>query len=271
MKKMERLLKIFFALLIAVILHDACSTVPLTGRKQLSLLPESEMISMSFNSYSEFLKTNPLSTDRSNTALVQSVGKDISEAVIKYFADNNLSSRLNGYQWEFNLVNNDTTPNAWCMPGGKVVVYSGILPFTKDKNGLAVVISHEIAHAVARHGNERMSQEMLAQLGGMALNEALSEKPAETRNIFLAAYGVGSQVGIMLPYSREHEYEADKLGLIFMAMAGYDPESAIPFWERMAAMGGEKPPEFLSTHPSDQNRINKIKGAIPEAMKYFNK
>jgi len=157
------------------------------------------------------------------------------------------------------------------MPGGKVVIYSGILPVTSDKNGLAVAISHEISHAVARHGNERMSQEMLAQLGGIALNEALQEKPAETRNIFLAAYGVGSQVGIMLPYSREHEYEADKLGLIFMAMAGYDPEAAIPFWERMAAMGGEKPPEFLSTHPSDQNRINKIKASIPEAMKYYNK
>jgi predicted Zn-dependent protease len=157
------------------------------------------------------------------------------------------------------------------MPGGKVVVYSGILPFTVDKNGLAVVMSHEIAHAVARHGNERMSQELLTQLGGIALNEAIKQKPEETRNIFLTAYGIGSQVGILLPYSREHELEADKLGLIFMAMAGYDPQTAVAFWERMAASGGNKPPEFLSTHPSDATRINKIKAAIPEALKYYKK
>lgn len=262
--------KLIVIVSILLLICSDCSVVPLTGRKQLNLLPESEMIAMGFSSYSEFIKENPPSADRVNAATVKEVGGKIAGAVNKYFTDNNLQDRLSGYQWEFNLVD-DKTPNAWCMPGGKVVIYSGILPITSDKNGLAVVISHEISHAVARHGNERMSQEMLAQLGGMALNEALSEKPAETRNIFLAAYGVGSQVGIMLPYSREHEYEADKLGLIFMAMAGYDPESAIPFWERMAAMGGEKPPEFLSTHPSDQNRINKIKGAIPEAMKYFNK
>lgn len=268
---MNRLLKATASIMISALFFVSCSTVPLTGRKQLSLVPESEMISMSFNSYSEFLKTNPVSTDKANVALVQEVGKNISQAVIKYFTENNLSSRLDGYQWEFNLVKNDTTPNAWCMPGGKVVVYSGILPLTKDKNGLAVVVSHEIAHAVARHGNERMSQEMLAQFGGVVLSEAIKEKPDQTKAIFGSAYGLGAQYGVMLPFSREHELEADKLGLIFMAMAGYDPQTAVEFWERMGAMGGQKPPEFMSTHPSDATRIQRIKDALPEVMTYYKK
>jgi predicted Zn-dependent protease len=268
---MKSLLKAVIVLFVLVSLLIACSTVPLTGRKQLSLVPESEMISMSFTNYSEFMKVNPVSTDRANVAIVQEVGKNISDAVIKYFTDNNLSSRLDGYKWEFNLVKNDTTPNAWCMPGGKVVVYSGILPYTKDKNGLAVVVSHEIAHAVARHGNERMSQEMLAQFGGVILSEAIKEKPDQTKAIFGSAYGLGAQYGLMLPFSREHELEADKLGLIFMAMAGYDPQTAIGFWERMGAMGGQKPPEFMSTHPSDATRIQKIKDAMPEVLTYYKK
>jgi predicted Zn-dependent protease len=268
---MKRLMKVSVIVFVVAFLLDACSTVPLTGRKQLSLVPESEMIAMSFTNYTEFMKENPVSNDKANVAMVQEVGKNISAAVIKYFADNNLSSRLDGYQWEFNLVKNDTTPNAWCMPGGKVVVYTGILPYTKDKNGLAVVVSHEIAHAVARHGNERMSQEMLAQYGSAVLSEALKNKPEQTRSIYGTAYGLGAQFGVMLPFSREHELEADKLGLIFMAMAGYDPQTAIAFWERMGSMGGQKPPEFMSTHPSDATRIQKIKDAMPEVLKYYNK
>jgi predicted Zn-dependent protease len=259
-----------FILLLAL-LGQSCATVPLTGRRQLSLVPESEMISMSLTSYTDFLKTNTISSDKANTAMVKEVGSNISAAVIKYFADNNLSSQLDGYKWEFNLVKNDTTVNAWCMPGGKVVVYSGLLPVTKDNNGLAVVVSHEIAHAVARHGNERMSQEMLAQYGSLALNEALKQKPDQTKKIFSTAYGLGAQFGVMLPFSRQHELEADKLGLIFMAMAGYDPQTAVPFWERMASLGGSKPPEFMSTHPSDATRIEKIKAALPEALKYYKK
>lgn len=255
---------------IALLIQD-CTVVPLTGRKQLNLLPESDMISMGLTSYSEFLKGNPVSNDKLKTAQVMQVGGDISKAVTRYFTDNGIQSRLDGYKWEFNLVKNDTTPNAWCMPGGKVVVYSGILPYTKDKNGLAVVLSHEIAHAVARHGNERMSQQLIVQMGGIALSEATKQKPEETKALFNTAYGIGAQLGIMLPYSREHELEADKLGLIFMAMAGYDPQTAVPFWERMAASGGNKPPEFLSTHPSDATRINKIKAALPEALKYYKK
>jgi predicted Zn-dependent protease len=229
------------------------------------------MISMSLTSYSEFMKENALSSDRSDVSMVKEVCSNISKAVIKYFNENGLQDRLEGYQWEFNLVKNDSVPNAWCMPGGKVVVYSGLLPYSADENGLAVVISHEIAHAVARHGNERMSQQMLIQMGGMAVNEAVKEKPEETRGIFNTVYGIGAQMGLVLPYSRDHELEADKMGLIFMAMAGYNPQSAIAFWERMAKSGGGKPPEFLSTHPSDERRIAKIKAAMPEVMKYYRK
>jgi predicted Zn-dependent protease len=264
---MRNLLIIF----VLFLFNMACTVVPLTGRKQLNLMPESEMISMSLTSYSDFMKENPVSADQSNTALVHKVGSDIAAAVTKYFTDNNMSSRLEGYKWEFNLVKNDSTPNAWCMPGGKVVVYSGILPFTQDKNGLAVVLSHEIAHAVARHGNERMSQQLLTQFGGIALSEAIKQKPAETQSIFNGAYGIGTQVGVLLPFSREHELEADKLGLIFMAMAGYDPQTAVAFWERMSAKGGAKPPEFMSTHPSDATRIARIKEALPGTMPYYNK
>jgi predicted Zn-dependent protease len=267
---MKTLIRISLTAVIFPLIIQACSTVPLTGRKQLNIVPESQMISMSFTSYSEFLKTNKVSSDQSASAMVTTVGKDIASAVTKYFADNNLSDRLQGYQWEFNLVE-DKTPNAWCMPGGKVMVYSGILPYTQDKNGLAVVVSHEVAHAVARHGNERMSQGLIAQFGSVAVNEIIKEKPEETKSIFNTAYGLGAQLGVMLPFSREHELEADKLGLIFMAMAGYDPQTAVTFWERMSKIGGEKPPEFMSTHPSDEKRINKIKAAMPEALKYYKK
>jgi predicted Zn-dependent protease len=263
--------KMVFIVMLYALFSQACTVVPISGRKQLILVPESQMISMSLTSYTDFLKTNTLSTDKSNADLVKQVGSDIAASVVKYFADNNLPSQLDGYKWEFNLIKNDTTQNAWCMPGGKVVVYSGILPLTKDKNGLAVVMSHEIAHAVARHGSERMSQELLTQFGSIALNEAIKEKPEQTKGIFNTAYGMGSQLGVLLPFSREHELEADKLGLIFMAMAGYDPQTAIAFWERMSAKGGAKPPEFMSTHPSDATRIAKIKEALPGTMPYYNK
>jgi len=166
----------------------------------------------------------------------------------------------------------DKEVNAWCMPGGKVVVYSGILPVTQGEAGLAVVMAHEIAHAVAEHGNERMSQGLLAQFGGMALSEALSARPEATQNLWMTAYGVGAQYGAMLPYSRLQENEADHLGLIFMAMAGYDPNEAVTLWQRMATQkGGTAPPEFLSTHPSDAARIENIRRLIPEAMRYYKK
>ncbi len=205
-----------------------------------------------------------------NAALVKKVGTNIQHAVEKYLSQNGLSSRLNGYKWEFNLVE-DAQVNAWCMPGGKVVVYTGILPITKNEIGLAVVLGHEIAHAIAEHGNERMSQGLLQQLGGTALSVALKDKPQLTQDLFLTAFGVGSTIGL-LAYSRTQESEADHLGLIFMAMAGYDPNASVDFWQRMANMNtGGKPPEFLSTHPSDQTRINDIKVWLPEAMKYYKK
>ena len=258
-----------FTLMITGVVFS-CSIVPFTGRKQLNLMPESEMIAMGLASYQEFMKENPVSSDKINGSIVREVGTRISTSVDFFFAANNMETRLDGYNWEYSLVTS-TVPNAFCLPGGKVVIYSGILPYTVDKNGLAVVISHEIAHAVARHGNEMMSQQLLLQFGGVALSEIVKNKPEETKNIFNTVYGIGSQVGVMLPYSREFEYEADELGLIFMALAGYNPQSAIAFWERMSSIGGNKPMEFMSTHPSDANRIRKIKEAMPEVMQYYKK
>jgi predicted Zn-dependent protease len=248
----------------------SCTTVPLTGRKQLSLVPESEMMALSLTEYGKFLKANKVSTDKAKTEMVKRVGLRISKAVEAYMAQQGLSANLNGYQWEFNLVESPEV-NAWCMPGGKVVVYTGLLPISQNDAGLAVVLGHEIAHAVARHGSERMSDQMLVQLGSTTLSAALAEKPAETQQLAMAAFGVGSQYGVMLPFSRKHEYEADYMGLIFMSMAGYDPNQSIIFWQRMAQKGGSKTPEFLSTHPVDENRIAKLKEKLPEAMSYYNK
>ncbi len=262
--------KIAISLVLLSIVVTSCMRVPITGRSQLNLLPESNMVAMALTSYDEFLNEHPLSKDMIKTNMVKNVGSDISIAVGRFMTENNMQDRIAGYEWEFNLVE-ENTPNAWCMPGGKVVVYSGIMPYALNDNLLAVVIGHEIAHAVARHGNERMSQGLLLQLGGMALDAALNEKPDETRILFQQAYGITTQLAVALPYSRQHETEADKLGLIFMAMAGYNPEAAIEFWQRMANAGGNKPLEFLSTHPSDQTRIDNLKAFMPEAMKYYNK
>lgn len=255
-------------LLSMILIFQACSTVPLIGRKQVSLLPESNMVEMSLTNYNQFLQENKLSANKEQTDIVKRVGARMSVAVEKYLRENGFQDRVADFKWEFNLVDNKE-PNAWCMPGGKVVFYTGILPLTKSDAGVAVVMSHEIAHAVARHGNERMSQQMVVQFGGTALAEAIKTKPEKTQAIFQSAYGLGAQYGVMLPYSRQHEYEADKLGLIFMAIAGYNPNEAIGFWERMAANSAAQMPEFLSTHPLEQNRIDAIKGFLPEAMKYY--
>jgi predicted Zn-dependent protease len=267
---MKKLYVGLFPILIVTILFLSCSYVALTGRRQLSIVSDAEMLSMSFAQYDQFMKENTLSTDRTQQNMVKQVGARIQSAVSEYFAQNDLSDYLTGFEWEFNLIE-DETPNAWCMPGGKVVVYTGILPITQNENGLAVVMGHEIAHAVARHGNERMSQALVAQLGGLTLATALRKEPERTQQLWMTVYGVGVQVGAMLPYSRLHESEADHLGLIFMAMAGYDPNGAVDFWQRMAQKAGPKPPEFLSTHPSDETRITKIREEIPEAMKYYRK
>ncbi|MBK6913706.1 MAG: M48 family metallopeptidase [Ignavibacteriales bacterium] len=265
-----KLLKILLPIILLAFTLYHCSTVPITGRSQLSLIPASEMNSMSFQQYDQFLQENKLSQSKSDIDMVKRVGANIQKAVETYFKQNNLSKELAGYQWEFNLIESKEI-NAWCMPGGKVVVYTGILPLTKDETGLAVVMGHEIAHAIAQHGAERMSQGLLQQLGGVALTVALKDKPQETQNLFMTAYGVGTTVGVMLPFSRTQESEADRLGLIFMSMAGYNPNYAVDFWTRMSQMGGQKPPEFLSTHPSDETRIADIKKELPEALKYYKK
>lgn len=261
--------KIVLKLLVALLIVSCVQKVPITGRKQVSLIPETEIMSMSFVEYDKFLKTNKvLPANDQRTMMVQQIGKKIQLAVETFMKSKGLEKRISGYKWEFNVVD-DPTVNAWCMPGGKVVVYTGLLPVTQDEASLAVVMGHEIAHAVARHGNERMSQGLAVQLGGVALSVAIQNKNQDVQNLFMQSYGIGSQIG-MLKYSRTHETEADKMGLVFAAMANYDPNSAIAFWERMAAQsGGQKPPELLSTHPSDETRINDLKAFMPEAMKYY--
>lgn len=245
-----------------------CATVPITGRKQLLIMPESEMVQMSLTSYNDFLKENKLSTDPVGTKRVKDVGRRIAAAVESYLQSQGMGSLVQDYQWEFNYVQSKEM-NAWCMPGGKVVVYEGIMPVCRNDDGLAVVMGHEIAHAVARHGNERMSQQMIVQAGSAAAAYALKNKSEQTQALLGTAIGLGANYGVMLPFSRKHELEADRLGLIFMTIAGYDPNEAIPFWTRMASMSnGQKPAEFMSTHPSDEHRIAQIRALLPEVMKY---
>ncbi len=248
-----------------------CTTVPITGRSQFNTVPDSLINSMALQEYNSFLKSpeNKLSTDPEKTAMVQRVGERIADAVERYMSEHGLAEQIADYEWEFNLIDSDEK-NAWAMPGGKVVVYTGILEMTQDEAGLAVVMGHEIAHAIARHGAERMTQGLAVTLGGIALNEAIKDEPSATRTIFLTSYGIGATVGIMLPYSRMHETEADRLGLIFMAMAGYAPEEAVGFWQRMAkSKDGSATTEFLSTHPTDETRILNIKRNLPEARRYY--
>ena len=251
------------------LLLSGCTQVEITGRKQFNLVPDSLMNSMSFQSYGEFISQNKLSNDFSQTQMVKRVGANIQKAVERYCSEKNISEKLNGYDWEFNLVE-DESLNAWCMPGGKVVVYTGLLKVTRNEAGLATVMGHEIAHAFAKHGAERMTQGLIVELGGMALSTALSKSPEKTKSLFMQSYGIGTQLGVLLPYSRTHESEADHLGLIFMAMAGYNPEEAVTFWQRMAAAKQDaQQPEFLSTHPHDSTRIRNLQNLIPEAKQYY--
>lgn len=259
-------------LLLALMMTIACTTVPLTGRKQLSLIPNSEILPMSFTSYQDILKNSILSTDPAENALVATVGQKIRGAVETYLAQHNLMDLVEGYEWEFHVIDNDTMINAFCLPGGKVAFYSGILPVCRDEAGVAVVMGHEVAHAIASHGRERLSQGLVQQLGGLALAVAIQDKPAETQALFMSAYAIGTTLGAMLTYSRLHESEADKLGMIFMAMAGYDPAEAPAFWKRMdAATSGHQIPQWLSTHPSNQKRIDDLNEFLPQAQKYYRK
>lgn len=265
---MKRYLYLIFliGLLISLI---GCGSVPVTGRKQISLVSNDEVLTMSLQQYDEFIKTAPKSTNKAQTEMVKKVGQDIANAVETYLRNNGYADQIADYKWEFNLVKSDQV-NAFCMPGGKIVIYEGILPIAQDATGLAVVMGHEVAHAVAKHANERMSQQMLTQYGTQAVGTALGGSSETTKMIASTALGLGAQYGVLLPYSRKHELEADQLGLIFMAMAGYDPNAAASFWTRMSQSGGGSTPEFMSTHPSDQTRINAINKELPEALKYYN-
>ena len=260
--------KILFLFVVTLIVY-ACASVPITGRKQMSLVSNAEIIPMANQQYSEIVKKGPLSKNREQSEMVRRVGLRIQKAVEQYMASHNLSSELAGFQWEFNLIEDPKTVNAWCMPGGKVAFYTGILPICKDEAGVAVVMGHEVAHAIANHGRERMSEQMVAQYGMNTLSGLMGQNPSAGNELLLQAVGVGTSLG-MPKFSRTHESEADHMGLIFMAMAGYDPSTAPSFWERMASQsGGQAPPEFLSTHPSHTTRVQDLKSWMPEAMKYY--
>lgn len=248
-----------------------CSQNAITGKNQLTLYNEADIQNMAAQQYRQFLTENKVvsTTVSKDAEMVRRIGTRLTSAINSYYATQGLSKELEGYKWEYNLVDSKEV-NAWCMPGGKIVVYTGLLPITQNEAALAVVMGHEIAHALAKHGNERMSRGALQQLGGVALQVAVANKTPAAQNLLLNAYGIGSNVGVMLPFSRNQELEADKFGLIFSAMSGYNPQEAIPLWERMEkAGGGQKPPEFLSTHPPEGKRIERLRSLMPEALKYY--
>ena len=251
-----------------LLLLSGCSSVALTGRKQLLLVPDSEVMSLSNSSFQDYMKTAEPSTNAANTAMVVRVGKRIAGAVETYLRNNGMAAEVQNFAWEFHLVQ-DQEPNAFCMPGGKIVVNEGILPYTQTEEGLAIVLGHEVGHAVAKHSAERLSQQMVASYGGQILSGVLANKSAATQMLAQQVYGLGAQYGVMLPYSRKNESEADHLGLVFAAMAGYNPQAAVSFWQRMASSGSQKVPEFMSTHPSDVSRISNIQKLMPEALKYY--
>ncbi|GAC1597688.1 MAG: M48 family metallopeptidase [Chitinophagaceae bacterium] len=249
----------------------SCTKNAVTGRTQLSLVSNEEIQSLAATQYKQFLSTSKVvSASVSRDAeMVRRVGERLTAAITAYYTSQGKASVLDGYQWEYNLVDSKEV-NAWCMPGGKIVVYTGLLPVTQNEAALAVVMGHEITHALAQHGRERMSYELAQQFGNVALSVALANKPQETQSVFLNAYGIGSQLGVILPFSRNDEYEADKFGLNFAAMAGYNPQEAIPLWQRMEMVAGSgKTPEFLSTHPSEDNRIARLKKQMPAALKFY--
>ena len=256
---------IVFSLFSISILTMGCATNPLTGKSTLALVDNSSIFPSAFQQYDAFLKENKVITGTANAKLVENVGINIKQAAEKWLNAIGKPEYLKDYQWEYKLVE-DTAVNAWCMPGGKIVVYSGILPVTKDEAGLATVMGHEVAHALLNHGQQRMSAGMLQQAGAIGVGVATGNKSEETQQIAMTAYGATTQLGGMLPFSRSHESEADKIGLILMAIAGYNPDASVPFWKRMGeASGGQEPAEFMSTHPSHNTRVSNLTKWIPEA------
>ncbi|WKV11855.1 M48 family metallopeptidase [Marivirga harenae] len=261
-------MKKIFSLILLVVVLFACKKVPLTDRKQFNAIPNSQLNSSSFSSYDQVMKESRISSNSAQVEMVKTVGNRIKDAVEQYLKENNLGDATEGFKWEFNLIAENVV-NAWCMPGGKVAFYEGILPVCQDEAGIAVVMGHEVAHAVAKHGGERMTQALAQQAGGMALSVALREQPEQTQALAMTAYTGVSTVGALLPFSRLHESEADELGLKFMALAGYDPAEAPEFWKRMKALSGGSPPEFLSTHPSSDTRVKDLNKLLPQAKKYY--
>lgn len=257
-------------LLLALFLLAGCSSVPLTGRKQVLLVSDSEVLSSSLTQYNDYIKTAKKSTNTTQTAMVVRVGKKIAAATEAYLKANGMSSEIKNFAWEFNLVQ-DAQVNAFCMPGGKIVVYEGLMKLVSSDDELAVVIGHEVAHAVAKHSNERMSQQVMAQYGAAILGAVVSDKSAAVQKAAETVYGIGAQYGVMLPFSRKHESEADYMGLVFMTMAGYNPDVAVGFWQKMSAGSGGSVPEFMSTHPSDATRIADIEKELPSIKAKYQK
>ncbi len=251
---------------IATVVLAGCATVPLTERSQLSLVSDEQLVQLGVSSYQEVLSTSQLSSDPAQVDLVNRVGTRLARATEQYLMSLNYPPRA--FAWEFNVIEDDAMVNAWCLPGGKVAVYTGLFPVTQTEEGLAVVLAHEIAHVVANHGNERMSEAMLVEMGGQALAVAMQQKPGQTQDMFMRSYGLVSQTGVLLPHSRRQESEADRIGLTLMAVAGYDPREAVGLWERMAAQTGDtsRAAAFLSTHPAPSQRIENIQVYLPEAM-----
>ncbi len=260
---MKKFLNIIITLACSAMLLTSCGSVPLTGRTQILLVSDQEVYQAGLTQYNEYISGSTLSSDREKTAMVKSVGKKLADATEKYLRSSGFESEIENLKWEFNLVVNDEV-NAFCMPGGKIVVYEGLFAVAQNEAELAVVLGHEIGHAVAKHSNERMSQQIMTQYGMAILSAALSEKSAIVQTAATSVFGLGAQVGLMLPYSRKHEYEADYMGIVFMELAGYESASAIDFWTKMSAGGGNAN-DFLSTHPSDSKRIANIKSHIPDA------
>ncbi|MCR4765029.1 MAG: M48 family metallopeptidase, partial [Bacteroidaceae bacterium] len=262
--------RLFFVFMTAALLLSSCGSVPITGRKQLNLVSDEEVLSSSLSQYSSYIKGAKISGNTTQSAMVTRVGKKIAAATESYLKANGLADEIKNFSWEFNLVQDDQL-NAFCMPGGKIVVYEGLMKIISSDDELAVVVGHEVAHAVAKHSNERMSQQMLAQYGAQVLSGALSNKSAAVQSIAGQVYGIGAQYGMMLPFSRKHESEADYMGMVFMTIAGYNPDVAVGFWQKMSAGGQSSVPEFMSTHPSDQTRINDIQKNLPEIKKKYGK
>lgn len=258
-------LKTCFIIAGSLALVVSCAKNPFTGKTTMALVPNSEIFPSSFQQYSTFLGENKVIKGTKDAQRVEAVGMKIKVAAEKWLNANGYEGYLKDYKWDYNLVDSKDV-NAWCMPGGKIVFYTGIMPICKDDAGMATVMGHEVAHALANHGQQRMSAGMLQQLGAAGVGVATGGKSQETQQIAMTAYGATTQLGGMLPFSRNHESEADMIGLTLMAIAGYNPDSAVAFWERMSAnAGGNKPPEFMSTHPSDETRIAKIKELVPQA------